>query len=57
MGSALEVAEAEQESTAQQLWLLQKVCSREHGNGQKGELKGKEMVTLAWLGESKQKKT
>lgn len=36
MGSALEVAKAEQESTAQQLWLLQRVCSREHGNGQKG---------------------
>lgn len=32
----IEVVEAEQARTAQQLWLLQRVCSAEHGNGEKG---------------------
>lgn len=31
----IEMMEAEQARTAQQLWLLQRVCSGEHGNGEK----------------------
>lgn len=32
----IEVVEAEQARTAQQLWFLQRVCCVEHGNEEKG---------------------